>query len=71
MFVSSTCHVFLQMLSQGSDPVSVQPYYEKIFDAIDKVVHNRRDVRSITHMRTLMGRDVEEIPLLTPVRAGS
>ena len=30
-------YVPLQILSQGSNPLSLQPYYEKIFDAIDKV----------------------------------
>lgn len=66
-FVSNL--VLLQILSQGSDPLSIQPYYEKIFDAIDRVVHDRGNVRSISHILNIMGKTKEEITLLTPVNA--
>lgn len=39
-FVSNP--VLLLVLSQGSDPVQMQPYYEKVFDSISQVVHDKR-----------------------------
>lgn len=39
-FVSNP--VLLLVLSQGSDPVQMQPYYEKVFDSISQVVHDRK-----------------------------
>ena len=35
--------MLLQILSQGSDPLAIQPYYETIFDSIDMVVHDAKD----------------------------
>ncbi|GLD99919.1 hypothetical protein PINS_up008647 [Pythium insidiosum] len=40
-FVSNP--LLLLILSRGSDPMSVQQYYEKIFDSIDQVVHEERE----------------------------
>ena len=40
-FVSNP--VLLQILSQGSDPLAIQLYYETIFDSISEVVHDPRD----------------------------
>ena len=39
-FVSNP--VLLLVLSQGSDPVQMQPYYEKVFDSISQVVHDKK-----------------------------
>lgn len=39
-FVSNP--VLLLVLSQGSDPVQMQPYYEKVFDSISKVAHDKK-----------------------------
>lgn len=61
--------VLLQILSQGSDPTSAQPYYEKIFESIDKVVHNDKDRHIITHIKSISGGDEEIVTLINPVRA--
>jgi dynein heavy chain len=66
-FVSNP--VLLQVLSQGSDPLAVQPYYEKIFDSITMVEHDRKDK---TIIREMVNRDCgseERIPFKKPVRA--
>ena len=51
--------VLLQILSQGSDPMAVQKYYEKIFDAVDKVVHDKRDKSKIQQLKSIVGVDEE------------
>jgi dynein heavy chain len=66
-FVSNP--VLLQMLSQGSDPQMIQPFYQTVFDAIDKVVHSPQNVRDITGMISLFKGTTEEIPFLKAVRA--
>jgi dynein heavy chain len=66
-FVSNP--VLLQVLSKGSDPQSVQIYYEKIFDSIDRVVHDKKDKRQILIMKSIVGQDEEVIPLSKPVMA--
>lgn len=33
----------LIILSQGSDPLSMNDHYEKVFDAISTVHHNKND----------------------------
>ena len=67
-FVSNP--VLLAVLSQGSDPLAVQPFYEKLFDSIGRVVHDKVNARKITHMWALMGDDHEAIALSAPVAAG-
>jgi dynein heavy chain len=67
-FVSNP--VLLQILSQGSDPKSLQPYYEKLFDSIDRVVHDRKSVNSIVQFRSIVGKDFEDTTLVQPVSAG-
>ncbi|OQS05067.1 dynein heavy chain, outer arm [Thraustotheca clavata] len=54
----------LQVLSRGSDPHLVQQYYEKIFDSVDQVVHDKQDKRKITHLKSIVGND-EEIIVMT------
>ena len=67
-FVSNP--VLLQILSQGSDPKAIQPYYEKMFDAVTGVVHDQKVAHNITHVRHVMGKDFEEVPLANTVAAG-
>ena len=43
-FVSNP--VLLQILSQGSDPLAIQQYYETMFDSIAEVVHDPKDLQS-------------------------
>eukprot|EP01029_Cantina_marsupialis_P005375 TRINITY_DN157_c1_g2_i1.p1 TRINITY_DN157_c1_g2~~TRINITY_DN157_c1_g2_i1.p1 ORF type:complete len:3733 (+),score=1529.44 TRINITY_DN157_c1_g2_i1:1436-11200(+) len=66
-FVSNP--VLLQILSQGSDPLAVQVYYEKIFDAIDSVVHDPTDVSLILKMISRLGADEEIMSFDEPVKA--
>ena len=61
--------VLLLILSQGSDPMQMQPYYEKVFDSIDKVVHSKSDKALINDIQSSMGNEKETIPLEKPVKA--
>ena len=47
--------MLLIILSQGSDPMQMQPYYEKVFDSIDKVVHNKADKTQIIQIQSSIG----------------
>jgi dynein heavy chain len=60
-FVSNP--VLLLVLSQGSDPQQMQPYYEKVFDSIDKVVHNKADRTQITEIQSSIGSAKETVIL--------
>ena len=40
-FVSNAA--ILIILSQGSDPLQMQPYYEKVFDSVNQVEHDKSD----------------------------
>ena len=55
----------LQILSQGSNPIAIQPYYEKIFDAIAYVKHEDADhgKLDITHIVSRIRQDQEVIRL--------
>ena len=66
-FVSNP--VLLQMLSQGSDPKMIQPFYQTVFDAIDHVVHDPKNARNITAMVSLFKGTTEQIDFLNPVMA--
>jgi dynein heavy chain, axonemal len=59
-FVSNP--VLLMILSKGSDPLQVLPYYEKIFDAISSVVHDDKDKTKVLSMLNTAGNDSEVIP---------
>ncbi|KAF0689476.1 Aste57867_19083 [Aphanomyces stellatus] len=59
----------LQVLSKGSDPLAVQPYYEKMFDSVDQVVHDGADKRKILALKSSVGSDEEIITLKTAVVA--
>jgi dynein heavy chain len=47
-FVSDA--ILLMILSQGSDPLSMNNYYDKVFDMLDHVTHDKKDKTIITHM---------------------
>lgn len=66
-FVSNP--VLLLILSQGSDPQQMQPYYEKVFDSIDRVTHSKSDRNLITEIQSIIGSTKETIALYKPVKA--
>ena len=66
-FVSNP--VLLQILSQGSDPMAIQPYYQTVFDAIEQVIHDETDKRKIHTMVSRFKGVAEEIPFQTVVNA--
>ena len=61
--------VLLQILSQSSDPTAMQAYYEKVFDAISSVTHNKKDKSIITEFKTRVKGQDEIIPFSSPVHA--
>jgi dynein heavy chain len=65
-FVSNP--VLLLILSQGSDPQQMQPYYEKVFDSIDRVVHSKVDKMQIVTIQSSIGNAKEVIELNKPVK---
>ena len=66
-FVSNP--VLLLILSQGSDPQQMQPYYEKVFDSIGRVVHSKADRTQIIEIQSSIGNAKETIVMDTPVKA--
>ncbi|CAM9238980.1 unnamed protein product, partial [Discosporangium mesarthrocarpum] len=66
-FVSNP--VLLLVLSQGSDPMQMQPYYEKVFDSVNKVIHDKKEKSMITTLCSMAGVDEESIPLSREVKA--
>ena len=66
-FVSNT--VLLKILSQGSDPNSVQEDYEKLFDAITSVKFDEQKRRQIVSIMQNVGKDVEEVFLTDKIKA--
>ena len=52
----------LVILSQGSDPLSMNEHYEKVFDAITLVDHNKKDKTIIEKMHGDGGQGHEVIP---------
>jgi dynein heavy chain len=66
-FVSNP--VLLLILSQGSDPQQMQPYYEKVFDSIDRVIHSRLDKLQITDILSIIGSAKETVSMSKPVKA--
>lgn len=59
----------LIILSQGSDPLSMNDHYEKVFDAISYVDHNKKDKTIIERIHGDGGAGHEVIPFSTAVRA--
>ena len=48
--------------------MQMQPYYEKVFDSIDKVAHSKSDKSIILEIQSSMGNAKETIPLNKPVK---
>ena len=61
--------VLLKILSQGSDPESVQEDFEKLFDAISRVVFDKNDKKKITKIKGIVGSAEELLDLSVPVNA--
>lgn len=59
----------LVILSQGSDPLSMNDHYEKVFDAIAYVDHSKKDKQIIERLHGDGGAGHEVIPFSTAVRA--
>jgi Hydrolytic ATP binding site of dynein motor region/Dynein heavy chain, N-terminal region 2 len=59
----------LIILSQGSDPLSMNDHYEKVFDAISCVEHNKKDKTIIEKMHGDGGQGHEVVLFSAPVRA--
>lgn len=55
----------LMILSQGSDPLSMNEHYEKVFDSIEKVYHDKKD-KTLIHTMTS---GVEEVRFSQIVKA--
>ena len=60
-FVSNAA--ILVILSQGSDPLQMQPYYEKVFDSVNQVEHDPRDKGKILAIKNISGSDEERVKL--------
>ena len=59
----------LIILSQGSDPLAMNEYYENVFDAIQYVEHDEKDKTVIHKIHGSGGDGHEVIPLISPVKA--
>jgi dynein heavy chain len=59
----------LKILSQGSDPLAMNQYYESLFDAIQSVEHNKDDSTLITKIHGAGGDGHEIIPFTSTVQA--
>lgn len=59
----------LIILSQGSDPLSMNDHYEKVFDAISYVEHNKKDKTIIEKLHGDGGNGHEIVQFSTPVKA--
>ena len=66
-FVSDS--VLLSILSQGSEPTSIQPFLENLYDAITKVQFDTKDRKLIIAMMSSIGKSEEKIELTEPVKA--
>eukprot|EP01041_Mallomonas_annulata_P002980 gene2980-5847_t len=67
-FVSNP--VLLVILSQGSDPLQMQPYYEKVFDSIDRAVHGKNENKTqILQIQSNIGNTKETVTLIKAVKA--
>ena len=57
IFVSNAA--ILIILSQGSDPLQMQLYYEKVFDSVNQVEHDKSDKGKILAIKNISGSDEE------------
>jgi dynein heavy chain len=61
--------VLLKILSQGSDPESIQEDFEKLFDAVSRVQFDKNDRKKITKIKGVVGTAEETVDMATPVMA--
>eukprot|EP00931_Biecheleriopsis_adriatica_P081368 TRINITY_DN5469_c0_g1_i1.p1 TRINITY_DN5469_c0_g1~~TRINITY_DN5469_c0_g1_i1.p1 ORF type:complete len:4656 (-),score=1282.68 TRINITY_DN5469_c0_g1_i1:88-14055(-) len=61
--------VLLKILSQGSDPESIQEDFEKLFDAINRVEFDKVDRKKINKIMENHGSVAEIVALQVPVQA--
>eukprot|EP00930_Biecheleria_cincta_P100463 TRINITY_DN920_c0_g1_i2.p1 TRINITY_DN920_c0_g1~~TRINITY_DN920_c0_g1_i2.p1 ORF type:complete len:4610 (-),score=1017.36 TRINITY_DN920_c0_g1_i2:106-13935(-) len=61
--------VLLKILSQGSDPETIQDDFEKLFDAISRVTFDKIDRRKILEIQSVAGTAREIVKLQSPVIA--
>eukprot|EP00929_Paragymnodinium_shiwhaense_P087549 TRINITY_DN476_c0_g6_i1.p1 TRINITY_DN476_c0_g6~~TRINITY_DN476_c0_g6_i1.p1 ORF type:complete len:3651 (-),score=1240.57 TRINITY_DN476_c0_g6_i1:538-10725(-) len=61
--------VLLKILSQGSDPESIQEDFEKLFDAISRVQFDKADKKKIIKIKGIVGSAEEIVDLQTPTMA--
>jgi dynein heavy chain len=61
--------VLLKILSQGSDPESIQEDFEKLFDAITRVQFDKADKKKIMQIQGVSGTAVEAVNLQVPTMA--
>ncbi|KAF4648543.1 hypothetical protein FOL47_003095, partial [Perkinsus chesapeaki] len=61
--------VLLKILSQGSEPESIQDDFEKLFDAISRVQFDKVDRKKITKIKAIVGTAEEVVDLSAPVNA--
>lgn len=47
----------------------MQPYYEKVFDSIDRVEHSKKDKAQIIEIHSIMGNVRESVTLIEPVKS--
>lgn len=59
----------LIILSQGSDPLAMNEYYENVFDAIQYVDHDPKDKTIIYNMHGSGGDGHEIVPFYEPIKA--
>jgi dynein heavy chain len=59
----------LKILSQGSDPESIQEDFEKLFDAISRVQFDKNDRKKIVKIKGVQGTAEEIVDMATPVMA--
>ena len=61
--------MLLKILSQGSDPDSVQEDFEKLFDAISRVQFDKADRKKIIKIKGIAGSAEEVVDLQVPTMA--
>merc|ERR1719174_1978834 len=61
--------VLLKVLSQGSDPESIQDDFEKLFDAISRVTFDKSDKKKIIKIKGVSGTAEEIVDLQVPTMA--
>jgi len=59
----------LEILSQGSDPPAIQPYFQACFDSIDFVTFDEKNKKNIIKINASLGSEDEVVDLTTAVVA--